>query len=89
MIAEPVEAELRERQLEGVAVGCELHMVVAECGHDDGMVRAVGGDERQDRRPVDAPQLAERAAALKQAAQPLLLGLNARLAARCVVMRAP
>src|SRR6185369_2119242 len=53
------------------------------------MLGAIIRNERQYGWPVHALQLAERAATLQQAAEPLLGRLLARLTSRRVVLRAP
>ena len=53
VLAVPVIGELRERQLEGLAVRYDLRRALMERGDQDRMLRAAFVDEREDRGPVE------------------------------------
>src|SRR5690606_12243549 len=89
VIAEPMVRQLGKRKLGAVLADRDLDVVVTESRHDDLVTFAVGIDEREDRRPIEMAQRADRARRAVQALEARFRGLSARLAAGGVVARIP
>ncbi len=78
MLAEPVIRQLRERQIERLAVREHVRGALIERSDHDEVRRTALVDQRHDRGPVEPAKLAERAVLLDEALQAFACGLVAR-----------